>query len=223
MTDLSQYAPRPIPGKTNLVGKYVRLEPMDWDIHGSDLANAITGRANDELWTYIGFGPFENLTDLQNVMTYVAEQLGWQTMAIIRQTDNKTLGTASFMRIRPEHGSAELGCIIYSKELQRTAAATEAIYLMSAHLFDDLDYRRNEWKCDNSNKPSKRAAKRFGFLYEGIFRNDLIIKGKNRDTAWYAMTDEDWPDIKAMFQAWLAAENFNADGEQKKPLSDYRI
>lgn len=222
MTDLKQFTPRHIPGKSNLIGNYVRLEPMDWDLHGSDLADAITGTENDDLWTYIGFGPFEDLTGLHNVMAYVAEQFGWQTMAIIRQSDNKTVGTASFMRIREIHGSAELGCIIFSKDLQRTAAATETIYLMSSHLFDVLGYRRNEWKCDNGNAPSKRAAERFGFLYEGIFRNDLVVKGKNRDTAWFAMTDDDWPAIKAGFQAWLSPNNFDADGKQRKPLSDCR-
>lgn len=223
MTDLSQYSPRPIPGKCKLIGRFVCLEPMDWKVHGNDLANAITGTRNDGLWSYIGFGPFEGLTGMQNVMSYLAEQLGWKTMAIVRRSDNKAVGTASFMRIRPEHGSAELGCIIFSKELQRTAAATETIYLMSAHLFDDLDYRRNEWKCDNGNKPSKRAAERFGYLYEGVFRNDLVVKGKNRDTAWYAMTNNDWPAIKAGFQTWLSANNFDTDGVQKQSLSECRI
>jgi len=220
MPNLTQFIPRPSPGQTILSGDYVRLEPMDWDKHGTDLADALTGTANDDLWTYIGFGPFEDLSGLQNVMSYVAEQLGWQTMAIIRLADEKTVGTASFMRIRPEHGSAELGCIIFSKDLQRTPAATEAIYLLSAHLFDDLGYRRNEWKCDNTNAASKRAAIRFGFKYEGLFRNDLVVKGKNRDTAWFAMTDEDWPAIKADFQAWLSPGNFDADGVQLKPLRD---
>lgn len=222
MTNLTQYSPRPIPGKSILTGSYVRLEPMDWDTHGTDLADTVTGEGNDDLWSYIAFGPFDNLDGLRNVMAYVAEQLGWQTMAIVRRSDNKTVGTASYMRIRPEHGSAELGCIMFSKELQRTAAATEAIYLMSSHLFDDLGYRRNEWKCDNSNNASKRAAARFGFLYEGIFRNDLVVKGRNRDTAWFAMTDDDWPSIKAGFQKWLSPDNFDADGEQKKSLRNSR-
>ena len=220
--NLANYTPRSMPGRTVLTGHHVRLEPMDWNKHGIELAEAITGTINTDLWTYIPFGPFEDLTGLQNVMVYVAGQFAWETMAIIRQFDNKVVGTASYMRIRKVHGSAELGCIIFSKVLQRTPAATEAIYLMSAHLFDDLGYRRNEWKCDNGNTGSKRAAKRFAFQYEGLFRNDLIVKGRNRDTAWFAMTDDDWPNIKAAYQAWLSEDNFDKHRRQCKSLSEFR-
>ena len=223
MTKPLAFTPRKRPGQTILQGDYARVEPINWAIHGEKLARAITGPHNQDLWTYIPFGPFDNLETLQNVMHYVQEQKNWETMAIIEQTTNTPLGTASFMRLRPEHGSAELGAIVFSKELQRTAIATEAIYLMSAHLFDDLGYRRNEWKCDSNNKASKSAARRFGYEFEGIFKKDLIVKHKNRDTAWFAMTDDDWPSVSAGFKKWLDKGNFDASGNQILSLKDCRI
>ena len=124
------------------------------------------------------------------------------------------------MRLRPEYGSAEIGCVIFGDKLQKTRAATETLYLFAKHVFEDLGYRRFEWKCDNGNVASKRAAERFGFKFEGIFRNDMIVKGRNRDTAWYAMTDDDWTAVKARFETWLSPENFGFNSLQKKALSD---
>ena len=123
------------------------------------------------------------------------------------------------MRIRPAQGSAEIGCVIFGHALKRTAAATEVVYLTASYLFDWLGYRRYEWKCNNENEASKRAAERFGFRFEGIFRNDMVVKGKNRDTAWFAMTDEDWQTLKPSYEAWLAPENFDAEGNQKTRLT----
>ncbi len=127
---------------------------------------------------------------------------------------------ASYMRIRQEHGSAEVGFVLFGARLQRTAAATEAMYLMARHLFEDLGYRRYEWKCDDDNAASKRAADRLGFTFEGVFRNDMVVKGRSRDTAWFSMTDAEWPRLGGRLDAWLASENFDPDGRQKRRLGE---
>jgi RimJ/RimL family protein N-acetyltransferase len=134
--------------------------------------------------------------------------------------NERPLGIASYLRITPEFGVIEIGHIWFGPPLQRTTGATEAIYLLAAHAFDDLGYRRLEWKCNALNAGSRRAAERFGFTFEGVFRNHQIVKGRNRDTAWFAITDEDWPAIRTGFQAWLAPENFDANGRQKRSLGD---
>ncbi|PHR93174.1 MAG: GNAT family N-acetyltransferase [Robiginitomaculum sp.] len=222
MTDLANYHPRPLPGQSVLSGKSVRLEPINWDRHGAKLAQHIIGPNNARLWTHIPIGPFDDLAALQTIMGLSVERGKWEVLAIIRTRDESVVGTASYMRIRPEHGSAEIGCVVFSQGLQRTIEATEAMYLLAAHVFDDLGYRRYEWKCDNSNTASKRAAERFGFTFEGIFRNDMVMKQKNRDTAWFAMTDADWPLVKSGFETWLSAQNFDTDGVQKRSLSACR-
>jgi len=132
----------------------------------------------------------------------------------------RPLGQAAYLRIVPDHGSIEIGNIWFGPPLQRTTAATEAIYLLARHAFDDLGYRRLEWKCNALNAASRRAAERFGFTFEGIFRNHLVVKGRNRDTAWFAIADDDWPAIRAGFEAWLAADNFDSEGSQKRPLGE---
>jgi RimJ/RimL family protein N-acetyltransferase len=129
---------------------------------------------------------------------------------------------ASYMRIRPEAGSAEVGSVVFSKALQRTAAATEAIFLMARHLFEDRGYRRFEWKCDNQNAASVRAARRFGFTAEGVFRQDMVVKGRNRDTAWFSILDGEWPRIRSAFEQWLAPENFDPAGQQRRSLAAIR-
>ncbi|VAW07153.1 Acetyltransferase, GNAT family, partial [hydrothermal vent metagenome] len=132
------------------------------------------------------------------------------------------LGMASYMRIRPEAGSVEIGCIVFSGALQKTPAATEAMYLMARHIFDDLGYRRYEWKCNDENAASKSAAERLGFQFEGVFRQDMVVKGENRDTAWFSVLDSEWPEVKAGLNAWLAPENFDADGRQRRSLRQCR-
>jgi hypothetical protein len=129
---------------------------------------------------------------------------------------------ASYLRITPEHGAVEIGHIWFGSTLKRTPAATEAIYLLARHVFDDLGYRRLEWKCNALNAPSRRAADRFGFTFEGVFRKQQVVKGRNRDTAWYAIVDDDWPPIRAGFEAWLAPENFDAEGRQRRSLAQFR-
>ena len=219
---LESWSRRERPGLWPLTGQRVVLEPLDWGLHKTGLYTAVAAPEAADTWTYMPIGPFSDLETFHQTFDQVCADLGWETLVIRRQTDGDILGMASFMRIREAHGSAEVGCVAFGHALRRTAEATEAMFLMAQHLFDELNYRRYEWKCHNENANSHRAAARFGFKFEGVFRNDMVIKGKNRDTAWYAMTDEDWPAIKHAFEAWLDASNFDAAGQQKKSLESFR-
>ena len=221
MVDLTGFIPRDRPGKGVLKGRYIDLEPVVWDSHGTELAKHIAGTKAAELWTYVPIGPFEDDGALQDVMSFAGAQFGWESMAIISKTNGKALGTASYMRIRELHGSAEVGCVVFGEALQKTREATEVIYLMAKHVFEDLGYRRFEWKCHNDNDASKKAAIRFGFTFEGVFRNDMVVKGKNRDTAWFSMIDTEWPVVKSAYQAWLLPDNFDAAAQQLKPLKTF--
>lgn len=218
MSDLMGFIPRPRPGKGLLEGRYIDLEPLDWELHGEELAAHVAGTENADLWTFVPIGPFEDFAALQAVMSYAGEQFGWEIMAIKSKASGKILGTASYMRIREMHGSAEVGCVVFGKPLQKTREATEVIYLMAKHVFEDLGYRRFEWKCHNGNAASKQAAERFGFTFEGVFRNDMVMKGKNRDTAWFSMIDSEWRRIKSGFEAWLHSSNFDESAHQKQAL-----
>ena len=206
------------PDGRELAGRYARLSLIDFESDIEPLFEAIVGRDDADLWQYIPMPVPKSPEELRHALIFVRENIGWETQIIRSQADSNVLGMASFMRIRPEHGSAEVGCVIFSKELQRTPIATEAIYLMGKHLFDDLGYRRFEWKCNNANVASKRAAIRFGFTFEGIFRNDMVVKGENRDTAWYSMIDNEWAQIKAGFDRWLSPTNFDDAGQQRHRL-----
>lgn len=220
MTDLTGFTPRPRPGKSVLEGRYVDMEPLEWDVHGPELAKHVAGAENAELWAFVPIGPFDGLAALQAVMSYAGEQFAWEIMAAKSKTSGKVLGTASYMRIREMHGSAEVGCVVFGQTLQKTREATEIIYLMAKHVFEDLGYRRFEWKCHNGNDASKQAAMRFGFTFEGVFRNDMVMKGRNRDTAWFSMIDSEWPALKAAYNAWLSPDNFDG-ATQKIPLKAF--
>jgi len=222
MSDLSTFKQCEIAGRDVLRGQYVRIEPINWELHGPELARSIAQADHQHLWTYLPIGPLTNQADLQATMKFVGDLKQWQTMAICDVPSGQALGTASYMRFRPEHGSVEVGCVIFGEALQKTRAATEAMYLMARHVFETHGYRRYEWKCDNRNGASKRAALRFGFSYEGLFRQDMVMKGENRDTAWFSMTDKDWPDQKRVFDTWLSPDNFDAQGLQNKSLSKIR-
>ncbi|MBL4788425.1 MAG: GNAT family N-acetyltransferase [Kordiimonadaceae bacterium] len=202
-----------------LLGQYARLEPLDWDTHGAGLFNAICGAGDEALWAYMPLGPFPDLGALKTTLSTVIEHLNWATMIIRSADTDEILGMASYMRLREAHGSAEVGCICFGNKLQRSRTATEAMYLMAKHVFEDLGYRRYEWKCHSENVASNGAALRFGFAYEGIFRNESVQKGKNRDTAWYAMTNQDWPKLATAYEAWLVPENFSSLGQQVAPLA----
>lgn len=214
--DLSNWTGCAAPGTEPLTGQYGTLVPYSEEQHLSGLFDAICGNHNTELWQHIPLGPFDTSAELAAALGYTQKHLGWRTMVI--ESEGAILGMASFMRIRPEHGSAEVGCVVFGPALQRTRPATEAIFLMAQHVFDGLGYRRFEWKCNNANGASKRAALRFGFRFEGVFRNDMVVKGHSRDTVWFAMTDEDWPHINPQFKAWLAPNNFDDAGGQCSQL-----
>lgn len=221
--DLTTWTLCPTPGQTVLTGQTVRLEPLDWTIHESGLAAAVGGADNAGLWDHISVGPYANPAKFKDEFEPVRVSQGWKTMVIRDTATGKVLGMFSFMRIREQHGSVEIGCVVFGHTLQRTRPATEALALMAGHVFDDLGYRRYEWKCDTQNAASNRAAERFGFIYEGTFRNDMVTKGRNRDTAWYSITDAEWPRVKAALEAWLAPDNFDDTGAQIKRLEDIRI
>ncbi|MBT4739425.1 MAG: GNAT family N-acetyltransferase [Rhodospirillaceae bacterium] len=214
--------PRPRPGSVMLTGTTVRLEPLDWAAHEQGLFAVVGGKENARLWDHVSVGPYVDQATFQNDLEQTRVARGWEAMVIHDSVSNVILGMFSFMRIREQHGSVEIGCVVFGYTLQRTSKATEGLLLMARHVFDDLGYRRYEWKCDDQNKASVRAAKRFGFLYEGTFRNDSVSKGRNRDTAWFSITDGEWPSVRAGLDAWLTPQNFDADGTQIKTLEEVR-
>ena len=222
MDDFVNWTPRETPGLVSVEGRFVRIEPAQFPRDADALCEAVGGPDNDDLWTHIPIGPFPTPASLDEVFAHAREHLVWRTYLISDLAANAPLGMASYMRIRPEAGSIEVGCIVYSKKLQRTPAATEVMYLMARHVFDDLGYRRYEWKCNDANEGSKRAALRLGFTFEGVFRQDMVMKGRNRDTAWYSMLDSEWPAAKAAFEEWLKPENFDHDGVQRRSLEAIR-
>lgn len=220
---LKDWAGCETPGGARLQGNYVQLEPLDWECHAESLYEAVGSAENSAMWDYMAVGPFlKGADDFARTFGAIASGDNWQIMVICDRATNTALGMANYMRIREAFGSAEVGCVAFGPKLKRTRMASEAIYLMAAHLFDDLGYRRFEWKCDSTNDVSMRAAERFGFSYEGTFRQDMVIKGRNRDSAWYSILDTEWPNIKTAFQLWLHPENFDAEGRQKAKLEAFR-
>lgn len=219
---LRDWSARERPGLWPLTGERVVLEPLDWDAHGTGLYSAVAAPDMADTWDYMPIGPFRSEADFRTTLAQIIDVMGWETLVIRGASDGSVLGMASYMRIREGHGSAEVGCVAFGRALRRRPEATEAMYLMAAHIFDELGYRRYEWKCHNENAASRRAATRFGFQFEGVFRNDMVIRGKNRDTAWFSMTDEDWPAIKSAFISWLSPDNFDAAGQQIGTLESFR-
>ena len=195
------------------------LEPLDVARHGEDLFAATAGA--DSTWDYLPSGPFSDRREFVGWLEQRAPIDDPLTFTIIDREANAARGLASLMRIVPEHGVIEIGHIWLSPSLQRTRQGTEAIYLMSRYAFD-LGNRRYEWKCNAENTASRRAAERFGFTFEGVFRQHMVVKGRNRDTAWYSITDAEWPARRAAFEAWLSPQNFNPDGRQRQSLSTIR-
>ena len=215
------WVPARLPPRTPLEGRWCRVEALDLARHGAELFAAYGEDREGRNWTYMGYGPFASLAEFKAWMT--ASCLGEDPLfhAIIEHESGRALGVASYLRMEPEAGAIEVGNINYAPPLQRTAAATEAMYLMMARVFDELGYRRYEWKCDALNEGSRAAATRLGFDFEGVFRQATLYKGRNRDTAWYAITDRDWPALKTAYQAWLDPANFDAEGRQKARLSAF--
>ena len=212
-------SPAKPPGRTTLAGRLVTLTPLDPLLHGDALYEATRGEAGDRLWQYLFEGPFANRAGFDIHLHRAAASEDPLFLAIINRASNSAIGYAAYMRIEPAHRVIEVGSILYSPRLQQTALATEAMYLMARHVFEDLGYRRYEWKCNALNAPSRRAALRFGFAFEGIFRQHMIVKGRNRDTAWFSMLDSEWPARKANFERWLDPSNFDPEGRQRIALS----
>ena len=171
-------------------------------------------------WTYLPDGPYESADHLRRRLEWAQRSEDPLFFTLSRMPDERPEGIASYLRITPEHGVIEIGHIWFGAPLRRSVAATEAIYLLARHAFDDLGYRRLEWKCNAVNAASRRAAERFGFTFEGVFRWHMVIKGRNRDTAWYAITAGDWPGVRAGFERWLSQDNFDASGQQLRPLHE---
>jgi len=210
--------PRPDPGLV-LEGRTCRLEPLDADAHAAALHAAYAAAPDDALWTYMPDGPRADAAAHRAWVASVAHREDPFFLAVVDAGTGRPAGVASYLRIAPEHGTIEVGWIALSPLLQRTTAATEAMWLMMRHAFDDLGYRRYEWKCDALNGPSRRAAERLGFTFEGIHRQAVVVKGRNRDTAWFSVLDSEWPAIGAALEAWLDPANFDAGGRQRKPLA----
>lgn len=210
------WIPRPDLSPVTLVGRTCRIEPLAAD-HYEPLLVSLVGSSPQQLWTYLPVGPFIDGPGLFGWFDSLVADAGSVPHAICLP-GGRPVGIASYLRLDGANGSVEIGAIVYAEELQRTTAATEAMYLMLAHAFDDLGYRRYEWKCDALNAASRRAAERLGFSYEGTFRNALVYKGRSRDTDWLSITDAEWPAVRAAFEAWLAPDNFDARGNQLAPL-----
>jgi RimJ/RimL family protein N-acetyltransferase len=209
-------APAAVPAPVVLEGRYARLEKLDPARHASALWQAVAGA--DALWTYMMAGPFAHERDFAAWVEERAAVADPYAYAVIDRRSGAASGILCLMEIRPASRVIEVGNILYGLPLQRTPAGTEAQYLAARYVFDDLGYRRYEWKCNDLNAPSKRAAERYGFIYEGTFRQHLIVKGRNRDTAWYSMLDGEWPARRAAFEEWLDPSNFDAAGNQKARL-----
>lgn len=200
-------------------GRFCRVEPIDPSRHAADLHAANLLDATGANWTYLGYGPFEKLEEYREWMT--RNCLGDDPLfhAVITRDGGRAVGVASYLRIEESVGVMEVGHINFAPPLQRTPASTEAMYLMMRRAFDELGYRRYEWKCDVLNAPSRAAAERLGFTFEGVFRQATIYKKRNRDTAWYSILDKEWPAQKAAFESWLSPNNFDPAGKQKSSLS----
>jgi RimJ/RimL family protein N-acetyltransferase len=210
-------AARGAPERRVLQGRVGRLEPLDDARHGESLWRAVDGA--DAMWDYLPYGPWK---DEAAFRAWLKERqaLGDPLYyAVVDGATGRALGCVTLMRVDQPNGVIETGHIFYSPALQKTPLATEAIFLLGKYVFDDLGYRRFEWKCNNDNEPSRRAARRFGFTFEGVFRQHMIVKGKNRNTAWFSIIDGEWPPRKAAFERFLAPDNFDAGGKQKQRLS----
>lgn len=217
---LPGWAPVARPPRTAMEGRFCRVEPFDPARHAADLFAAFAEDRDGRTFTYLGAGPFPDRAAFDAWMTRTC--LGEDPFfhAIVDSSADRTLGVAAYMRIEPAAGVIEVGHINFSLAMQRSALATEAMFLMMRRVFEELGYRRYEWKCDSLNAPSRRAAERFGFTYEGLFRQATVYRGRSRDTAWFSMLDREWPSIRSAYDVWLSPDNFDAQGRQRVALGD---
>ena len=209
--------PRPRPARLVLDGRYARLEPLV-AAHATALYEASTGPGADARFAYLFDVPPASIADMNAWIAKVTAGDDPLFCAVIDKATGRAAGRQALMRITPEHGVIEIGNILWGPAISRTRAATEALYLAARHVFEDLGYRRFEWKCNDLNQPSKASAKRFGFAYEGLFRQHLWTKGANRDTAWFSMLDSEWPRFRREYDRWLDPANFDAAGNQRSKL-----
>jgi RimJ/RimL family protein N-acetyltransferase len=210
---------RETPGRTPLSGRFCRVEPLDPDRHAVELHAANSEDRDGRMWTYLPWGPYAGFDEYLAALNNGLRRENFITFAIIDRAAGRAVGVASYLNINTAAGSIEVGALAYSPALQRRPAATEAMYLMMRRVFDELGYRRYEWKTNALNAASRAAALRLGFTFEGLFRQADVVKGRNRDTAWYSITDAEWPLIKATLERWLDPGNFDDAGQQHVSLS----
>ena len=216
------WSPRLLPAQVTLKGEHCRLEPLNADRHAAELYAAYRTGSDHRDWTYMFTGPFEDPQDYRRYAEEAAAGSDPRHYAVISQADSTAVGTLSLMRQDPSHGVIEVGNVMFSPMMKRRPISTEAQFLAMRYVFEDLGYRRYEWKCDSLNAPSRTTAERLGFTFEGIFRQAVVYKGRNRDTAWYSVTDTEWPTTKHAFEAWLSPENFDEQGLQRRTLAELR-
>ena len=218
---LTRLPPALIPPRSLLPGKWITLEPQDAARHAEDLYEA--GHQGEEalrIWDYLPYGPWDDVAAYRAALRQQSANFETIFFAIRDNASGKACGQASFLEIHPTNGVIEIGHIWFSPALQRTRAATEALFLMLCHAMDDLGYRRMQWKCNALNARSRSAAHRLGFRFEGVFYNHVVVKGVNRDTAWYSILDDEWPQVHSRIAAWLADDNFDADGKPRSSLRE---
>jgi RimJ/RimL family protein N-acetyltransferase len=221
MSEIRNWQPRPRPERLTLNGRFCRLEALDAAGHGDTLFTASMAPGAEERFRYLGDSP-QDRASFEGWLQKAAASSDPLFYAVIDTATGRCEGRQALMRITPEHGVIEIGNVLWGPAIARTRIATEALFLHAAYIFDTLGYRRFEWKCNALNAPSRRAAERFGFEYEGTFRQHMVQKGRSRDTAWFAMIDIEWPRLRQAFERWLAPENFDSAGRQKARLEDFR-
>lgn len=221
MRDLSTFKGCPAPKPVSLSGRFVTIEPYDRDLHLQDLWDGLGGMAINPLLTYFSNDDFGGIEDFGTWLDAMKKG-GWITHVFRNKATGQIVGMANYMRADPANGVVEIGGVAHGPAMSRSPLSTEVHYLMAKHVFEDLGYRRYEWKCHNDNQPSKTTALRYGFTFEGVFRQHMISKGGNRDTAWFSIIDSEWPLVNAAFEAWLAPGNFDEQGQQVRRLDDIR-
>ena len=218
-TPVPNWIPRKKPSLNSLRGRYCILEQYHFDKQGAALFEAFQLNQG-EGWAYLPYGPCHTLEEFKTCMSKICKDKDTLIYSISDIKTKQPIGVCGYLHMNPEHGAIEVGHLHYSKLLQKTPAATEAMYLLMKHVFDDLRYRRYEWKCNALNIPSWKAAERLGFQFEGLFRQSNVFKGMNRDTTWFSILDREWPALKIKFEKWLNPDNFNSEGKQKRKLQD---
>jgi RimJ/RimL family protein N-acetyltransferase len=220
---MPNWSERQRPKRELIVGRYCRLEPVDVENHAADLFVAYMEAPDDRDWTYLFAERPEHPEEFRDYLAMLSASRDPLHFAIVDTDTGKALGTAALMRMDPVNGVIEVGSIAFAPRMQRTRVGTDAMYQLMRVAFDDLGYRRYEWKCDSLNASSRAAADRYGFTHEGVFRNAVIYKGRSRDTAWFSVTADDWPRVRNAFESWLEPRNFEPGGRQRRSLREFRL